>query len=420
MANTPADPWLRSIQATVFAAICLLTPTLAPAQWPDVDAVLGAATDDGRVAGVVALVVTGEGVVYDGAFGKRDVAGDEEMTPDSLFRVASMTKPITSVAVMQLVDAGVVVLDDPASEHVEDLRSVRLLTGFDRTGAPTLREPSRSMTVRHLLTHTAGFGYQYWNGDIKRLVDEGLLPSSRSGTDEFLRAPLLFNPGDRWEYGINSGWLGRLVEAGSGQLLDTYLRDYVFLPLGMNDTFYNVPASKEQYRATAHVRQDDGRLVEQPRQALPAVSVFSGGGGLVSSARAYGQFLRMLLNGGTLDGHQVLMRDTVDLMAENHIGELEAGAMRTVDPTASNDFDFFPDSVDRFGLGFLINTEPVPGGRAAGSLAWAGALNTYFWVDRTHGVAGVLLTQVIPFFDAEVVGLLDEFERAVYAALGKS
>ncbi len=415
------DTRLRFIRAAFLGMLSLLAPTIATAQLDGVDAVLRAATEDGRVAGVVAMAVTRDGVVYEGAFGKRDVAGGVDATVDSLFRIASMTKPITSVVVMQLVDDGLVALDDPAATHTVGLRDVQVLTGFDpNTGKPTFREPSRPLTVRHLLTHTAGFGYSIWNGALHRLVSEGERPGPRAGTDDLLRAPLVFDPGDGWEYGINTDWLGRLVEEVSGRSLDVYLRERVFAPLGMTNTFFNVPTDKEPYRATVHERQPDGSVVEQPRQPLPAVSFFSGWGGLVSSAGDYARFLRMLLNGGTLDGHQILRRDTVDLMAENHIGDLEAGAMRTVAPAVTNDFDFFPDSADKFGLGFLINTEPVVGGRSAGSLAWAGLNNTYFWIDRSQGVAGVLLTQVLPFFDGAVVDLLNEFERAVYDALSKS
>ena len=420
MANA-SDIRLRSVLAGIFGLFWLLVPAVVTAQLEDVDGPLRAATDDGRVAGAVALVVTRDGVVYENAFGKRDVANDVDMTTDSLFRIASMTKPITSVAVMQLVERGLVGLDDPVAKHVEELDDLKVLTGFDPTsGEPMLREPSGPVTVRHLLSHTSGFGYEIWNTDLRRLVSQESLVSLFTRTNEFLGAPLVFDPGDRWEYGISTDWLGQLVEHVSGQSLDSYLREHLFAPLGMTRTVFDVPPSSAHRRATTHVRQPDGSLVEQPLPPPATVTFFSGGGGLMSSVGDYGRFLQMLLGGGTLDGHRVLRAATIDLIAENHIGDLEAGAMKTAAPSASNDFDFFPHSADKFGLGFLINTEPVPGGRAAGSLAWAGAANTYFWIDRTHGVAGVLLTQVQPFFDATVVDLLDEFERAAYAALGKS
>ncbi len=408
-----------STRVAGLASVLLIVPAIAGAQFSDVDAVLRDAVNDGKVAGVVGLALTRDGVVYERAFGKRDVADDVDMTVDSIFRIASMTKAITSVAVMQLVDKGFVMLDDPAEHHVPALGNARVLTGFDADpGAPRLREPTSPVTVRHLLTHTSGFGYEIWNSDLQRLVLTGSLESLVGGTDGFLAAPLLFDPGQRWEYGINTDWLGRLVEEVSGQSLDAYLREHVFTPLGMTDTFFNVPADKARRLVTVHQRGHNGSLVEQPRQPPPSSGTFfSGGGGLSSTPDDNAEFLRMLLNDGTLNGHRVLRPDTVDLMAQNHIGDLEAGAMRTVAPPFSNDFDFFPGSTDRFGLGFLINGEPVDGGRAAGSLAWAGLYNTYFWVDQARGFAGVILMQILPFYDGEAVDLLGRFERAVYMAV---
>ena len=410
-----------STRVAGLASVLLIVPAIAGAQFSDVDAVLRDAVSGGKVAGVVGLALTRDGVVYERAFGKRDVADDVDMTVDSIFRIASMTKAITSVAVMQLVDKGFVMLDDPAEHHVPALGNVRVLTGFDaETGVPRLREPTSPVTVRHLLTHTSGFGYEIWNSDLQRLVLTGSLESLFGGTDGFLAAPLLFDPGQRWEYGINTDWLGRLVEEVSGQSLDAYLREHVFTPLGMTDTFFNVPAVKAPRIVTVHQRDPNGNLAEQPRQPSPSGTFFSGGGGLSSTGSDYAQFLHMLLNGGTLNGTRVLQADTIDVMAQNHIGNLEAGAMSTVAPPFSNDFDFFAGSIDRFGLGFLINGQRVDGGRAAGSLAWAGIYNTYFWIDRTRGVAGVILMQILPFYDGEAVDLLGRFERAVYAAVDRS
>jgi len=410
-----------STRVAGLASLLVVVPAIAGAQFSDVDAVLRDAVNDGKVAGVVGLALTRDGVVYERAFGKREVADDVDMTVDSIFRIASMTKAITSVAVMQLVDRGFVMLDDPAEYHVPALGNARVLTGFDAdTGAPRLREPTSPVTVRHLLTHTSGFGYEIWNSDLQRLVLAGSLESLIGGTDGFLAAPLLFDPGQRWEYGINTDWLGRLVEEVSGQSLSAYLREHVFTPLGMTDTFFNVPAIKAPRLVTVHQRGPNGNLAEQPRQPPPSSTFFSGGGGLSSTGGDYAQFLHMLLNGGTLNGNRVLRADTIDVMAQNHIGDLEAGAMSTVAPPFSNDFDFFAGSIDRFGLGFLINGQRVDGGRAAGSLAWAGLYNTYFWIDRTRGVAGVILMQILPFYDGEAVDLLGRFERAVYAAVEQS
>lgn len=380
-----------------------------------IDAVLRTAVENGRVPGVVAMAATADEIIYQGAFGKS--FQDVDMTLDSIFRIASMTKAMTSVAAMQLVEAGAIELDEPVSTYVEDF-APKVLVGFNHEEA-LFREPASPVTVRHLLTHTAGFGYEIWNPLVLEATTKGLVPSIMSGGDEFLAAPLVFNPGTEWQYGINTDWLGRLVEVVRDESLDDVFRENIFVPLGMNDTHFNLPPGKRG-RLVAVQRRTDGRLVEQEHQPPPVRMFFSGGGGLVSTAPDYVRFLRMFLNHGSLGGNRVLKPETVALMAENHIGELEAGAMQTVMSELSNDFDFFPSSEDRFGLGFLINTEPVQGGRSAGSLAWAGLYNTYFWIDLDRGVAGVLMAQILPFYDGPVIELLEQFEQSVYESLPSS
>lgn len=388
-----------------------------PESMAAIDDVLRTAVSQGDVPGVVAAAASRNGVLYRAAFGKRDEAAGIEMTSDTIFRIASMTKAVTSVAVMQLVEEGKVDLDEPAATYLPALEGREVLEDLDEAGAPILRPARSPVTVRQLLSHTSGFAYEVWNDSILELVSKGLLTSAGVDGGAFLEAPLVFDPGQRWEYGISVDWLGRLVELVSGQTLDEYFRQHIFEPLGMTDSHFNLPLEKEARLVTVHQRQDDGGLVEAPRETLAPVTFFSGGGGLVSTADDYLRFLRSVLAGGSLDGVEILQPATVQAMAENQIGELEAGAMRTVMPAFSNDFDFFPGSVDRFGLGFLLNSTAVEGGRAAGSLAWAGLYNTYFWIDRERGVCAVLLTQTLPFYDAKTIALLDEFERALYAAL---
>lgn len=337
------------------------------------------------------------------------------MTLDSVFRIASMTKPITSVAAMQLVEDGDLGLDVPVSKYIPSFAKLQVLEGFDETtGAPKLRPASKPVTLRHLLTHTSGFGYKFWNPLLREATTSGVIPNIPGKADSFLQAPLVFDPGERWEYGINTEWLGRLIETVRGESLDEVFAKSVFRPLGMSDTHFNVPEGKWPRLVSVHVRQANGGLKERRRPSPARVTFYNGGGGLYSTAADYTQFLRTLLRGGELDGNRILKPDTVALMGQNHIGGLEAGRMLTVMPEVSNDFDFFPGSVDHFGFGFLINSKPVEGGRAAGSLAWAGLDNTYFWVDPTRDTCGVLMTQVLPFYDAKVVELLGEFERAVY------
>jgi methyl acetate hydrolase len=386
---------------------------------PDViaiDSLLERAVAAGVAPGVVAVAANADGLLYEGAFGQSDVAAGLPMEIDALFRIASMTKAVTSVAVMQLVEQGRVELERPASEYVAELGEVQVMEGFGEDGMPMLRAPARPITVRQLLTHTAGFGYEIWSADLVRYLEATGLPSIFADGDDFLAAPLLFDPGERWEYGINTDWLGVLVERVSGNPLDTYLREHILDPLGMPDTHFTLPEREQPRLATAHARLADGTLVEQPREPLPPATFLHGGDGLVSAARDYLRFLRMLLGGGELDGVRVLEAATVDRMGRNQIGELAAGTAGSVNAAISNDFDFFPGSVDRFGLGFLINTEPVPGGRSAGSLTWAGLYNCYYWIDRESGVTGLLLTQILPFGDARVLELLADFERAVYSS----
>ncbi len=407
----------RAILLTLATAAAILSAACGSesADTSDIDSILEAAVESGEVPGVVAMAATSDGVIYQGAFGKRYVAADEDMTLNTVFRIASMTKPVTSVAAMQLVEEGALDLEAPVAEHIAGFSELRILEGLDEaTGQPRYRSAATAVTVRHLFTHTAGFGYEVWNDRLRRVTEAGLVPSATAGGDGFLNAPLVFEPGERWHYGISTDWLGRLVEEQRGSTLDEVFAERVLLPLEMQDTHFNVPASDVERLVTVHVRRADGGLVEGPRAPPAAVSFFSGGGGLYSTAGDYVRFLRALLRGGELDGVRILEAESIEMMGRNHIGELEAGAMRTVMPEVSNDFDFFPASVDRFGLGFLINTEPVPGGRASGSLAWAGLYNTYFWVDPAGDVAGVLLTQILPFNDGAVIELLGEFERAVY------
>jgi CubicO group peptidase (beta-lactamase class C family) len=382
-----------------------------------IDAVLRRAVEQKKLPGVVAMVATADGVVYQGAFGKRDVGAGIAMAPDSIFRIASMTKPVTSVAVMQLVEQGVLKLDEPAGKYLPELAQVKVLQGFNRkSGKPILRPPATPVTIRHLLTHTSGFSYEFFNRDIAGLVAAGAIPGASEGGDGFLRAPLVFDPGSRWEYGINTDWLGKLVEKVSGRSLDEYFRQNIFAPLGMPDTYFNVPASKEARLVTVHEHQDDGSFLETPRQTPPTVRFFSGGGGLYSTAGDYLRFTRMLLGGGQLGQARILRAETVALMGENQIGDLVLKPVRSLMPKFAKD-GAFPPASNKFGLGLMIYSKPVEGGRSAGSLAWAGVYNTFFWIDPEQKVCAVILMQFLPFSDDEAMALYADFERAVYASL---
>jgi CubicO group peptidase (beta-lactamase class C family) len=290
-----------------------------------------------------------------------------------------------------------------------------VLEGFDEQGAPRLRPPARPVTLRHLLTHTAGFSYETWDADVVRYMAHAGLPSPRTGKVAALTTPLLFDPGEQWRYGINLEWVGRVIEAVLDEPLDRVLRDRVFEPLGMVNTGHVLTAAQEQRRATMHFRGEDGSLTPSAFRPPVEPEFFAGGGGLFSTAPDYLRFLRMVLNGGALDGVRLLSSSMVAEMGRNQIGSLRAGVLRTIMPAQSRDIDMFPGMPTGWGLGFLINAEPGPNGRAAGSLSWAGLGNTYYWIDPTHDVICVLMTQVLPFGDPDVLDLLGAVERAAYA-----
>jgi methyl acetate hydrolase len=391
----------------------------APAgqQQAQIDAVLRRAVEAKEVPGVVAMAATDKAILYEGAFGTRDLAKGPEMTADTIFRLASMTKAVTSVAAMQLVEQGKLQLDQPIGNVLPELAAPQVLEGFDDAGAPRLRPAKRPITLRHLLTHTAGFGYELWDSDLVRYVKASGTPSTATAKLASLRLPLVFDPGERWEYGINLDWAGRAVEAISGQPLAVYFREHIFTPLGMKDTDYAISSPQQLRLAGVHQRKPDGSLeaitVPDPQWR----EFWSGGGGLYSTGRDYLAFLQMLLNQGRLNGTQLLRPETVALMGQNQIGEISAGIMKTTNPQRSIDVDFFPGIPCRWGLGYMINTLPGPNGRSAGSLTWAGIYNTHYWLDPQKRVAGVILTQILPFADQKAVKLYGEFERGVYDAL---
>jgi CubicO group peptidase (beta-lactamase class C family) len=382
----------------------------------DIDHLLNAAVSDGRVPGVVALAADRNGTFYQGAFGPRGLADPAPMQLDTIFRIASMTKAVTGVAAMQCVERGKLSLDQPAGEIMPELAEPKVLEGFDAAGKPILRAARRKITLRMLLTHTAGFVYHIWNQPMARFVAATNHPTILSGRLAALNAPLAFEPGERWEYGINIDWAGRMVEAVSGENLEAYMQAHIFQPLGMRDSSFDPRPEWGTRTVQVHARQADGSLEPIDTAPPPADREFyPGGGGLFSTAPDYITFLRMLLGGGAYNGARVLRPETVSLMAQNHMGDLDVLPLTTFKPAMSNDAEFFPGMSKKWGLSFLINTQDAPAGRSAGSLAWAGINNTYFWLDPKKRVAGVLMTQLLPFADAKVLGLLDRFEAAVYA-----
>lgn len=382
----------------------------------DIDAVLRRVVDEGTAPGIVAIAATADRVIYEGAFGRRSLNGTAPMDPGTVFRIASMTKAVTGAAAMQLVEEGRLSLDQPAGEIVEGLAEPKVLEGFDGAGQPRLRPARRPVTLRRLLTHTSGFGYDVWNADLLRYHQVTGTPAPRTGKLAGLTAPLTSDPGTRWQYGIGIDWVGRMVEAATGKHLEAVFQERLFSPLKMVDTSFIVRSDMEARLATVHARGASG-LRPLSLEPNPSREFFAGGGGLFSTARDYIRFQQMLLNGGTLDGARVLQPETVVLMGKNHMGDLDVEPMHSFVPASSNDVELFPGMRKKWGLSFLINTDAVPGGRAAGSLAWAGLNNTYYWVDPVRGVAGALYTQILPFGDHAVLDTLNAFEQSVYRAV---
>ena len=379
-----------------------------------VDTLLQSAVSRRDVPGVVVAATTAHDTIYEGGFGERVRGSGVAMTPDTVGWIASMTKAVTAVAAMQLVEQGKLDLDRPAGTVVEHLGDVEVLTGFDEAGQPVTRPPARPVTLRHLLTHTAGYSYEIWNQDVVRYQEARGLPQIITCQNAALDTPLLFDPGDRWEYGISLDWVGKMVETVTGQTLGQYMKEHIFDPLGMHDTAFKITPSMDARLAKIHARTADDSL--QPTDLVieqnPEVEL--GGAGLYSTVGDYAKFIRMILNKGSIDGTQVLLPETVAEMSVNQMGNNRVCKLTTVMPELSADAEFFPGMEKTWGLSFMINTEQAPTGRAAGSLAWAGLANSFYWIDATNGIGGVYLTQILPFGDEKSLALYLEFERMVY------
>ncbi len=413
---------LKGAAAIAAAASVGVTPRRVTAQAQaraQIDAVLRQAVDNKEVPGVVAMVATDKGLLYEGAFGMRAAGESQPMTLDTVFRIASMTKAITSVAAMQLVEQGKLKVEGPVPDVDPGLGSPQVLEGFDDGGAPKLRPAKRPITLRHLLTHTAGFSYDVWDANTGRYIKAKGIPPRPTGKLESIRTPLAFDPGDRWMYGVNTDWAGRLVEVLSGQGLDAYFRDKIFAPLGMKDSGFVVSTEQRARQARVHARQADGTLALQPWEGAPVPNpeFWSGGGPVYSTGRDYLTFLQMLLHGGTVNGVRLLKPETVADMNKNHTGTIACGIMKTQMPNLSNDVDLFPGAEIRWGLGYMLNQQPGPNGRSAGTVSWGGIFNTYYWIDPSKRVTGLIMTQILPFADPTTLKLYGRLEKSVYEAL---
>ncbi len=366
------------------------------------------------VPGAVAMIADRDGVRLAEAAGVADPATGRPMALDTLFQIASMTKAIVSVAAMQLVERGLLTLDSPIGDLLPDLAVPMVIDGFDGE-AVRLRPARRPITLRHLLTHTSGLGYDFASADLLKARGPGGPPTF--GLLAALKAPLLFDPGDAWEYGMSSDWVGLAVEAASGQRLDAYVAEHITGPLGMSDTMFHLDAARAERLAPLQSRTPDGGLMPFPADigGGPEAEFLSGGGGLKSSAPDYLRFLRMLLGGGQFEGARILSAETVAEMGCNQIGALRAGAMASTMPLFSHPIDVFPGMDSKWGLGFLLNPDPGPHGRAPASLAWAGIANSYYWVDPASGICGLVMMQFLPFGDPGAQDVYAGVERLAYA-----
>jgi len=378
-----------------------------------IDALLSAGVKSGAVPGVVAAVADREGVLYEGAFGERALGSGNAMTNDTVGWIASMTKAITSVAAVQCVERGHLKLDEPAKNICPELGHVGVLTGFDANGKPQTRPPQRDITLRQLLTHSAGFSYEIWNTDMQKVQAALEIPSVTECKNKALTLPLLFDPGERWEYGINIDWAGKMIEKVSGQSLGQYLKHNLLEPLGMTSTAFHINADMRQRLATPHLRGPDGQLTVFPFEIPQQPEFEMGGGGLYGTVGDYLKFLRMVLNYGQLGGERVLTPEGVVSLGLNHMGDCRVYNLKAAIPL-TNDAEFFPGIPKSWSLAFQINHQAAPTGRPAGGMMWAGLANSFYWVDQTTGLAGVYMTQIFPFADSKSLPLFYDFEKAVY------
>lgn len=383
------------------------------------DEILQRAVDaDAPVAGVVAMLTDASGNVYEHASGTRVLGGEQEMTLDTVFALFSTTKAITATAVLQQVEEGRVDLDAPAKEYAPDIGTLQVLEGFEADGEPRLRPPASDVTTRQLLTHSGGFGYDFFNPHYARLAAERGQPSVITGTKAALMTPLLFDPGTKWEYGSNVDWAGQVVEGVTGQRLGEVFAERIFGPCGISDMTFAIDDRLRERVAGMHARGADGSLSPMEFELPSPPEVDFGGHGLYGTVGDYMKFIRMWLNDGQGEKEQVLRPETVEMAVRRHLGEnLSVTMLPGVIPSLSNDAEYFPGVRKSWSLPFMVNEEIAPTGRPAGGQGWAGLANLFYWVDRDNGIGGFWATQILPFGDPTSFGEYLAFESAAYSSL---
>ncbi len=379
-----------------------------------IDELLEDAVGNGALPGVIAIAGDRDGTLYEGAFGRLSVDGEEPAVADTMLAIASMTKALTSIAALQLIEQGRLELEQPVASVLPAFGELGVLEGFDGE-VPRLRAPARQASIRQLLTHTSGLGYAFGDAELLRYYQlSGINPIALSNA-MLDGVPLLADPGTRWEYGTSTDWLGRLIEALSGQDLGAYCEQHIFAPLGMTDTTFSPSEAQLARMMALHVRTPDGALALSPFGSSIEPGFFSGGGGAYSTAGDYLRFMRALLRGGELDGERILRPETVELAFTDHLaGAPLPAVMRSAIPELANDVPALPVR-QGWGLGFNLLLEDIPGMRRAGTASWAGLFNCYYWIDHATGVAAAQLTQVLPFFDLPIVQTMLGFTGAVFS-----
>jgi methyl acetate hydrolase len=399
-------PVLKQLSLLFIAATFLHTQALPVTSSKRIDSFLQSRVAAGQPPGLVAMVVNRDKTLYAAAFGKADVAKNRPMAVDSIFRIASMTKPVTSLAAMMLVEQGQLALDDPAAKYLPEFANVKVLTAWHEADATyDSRPPKRPITVRDLLTHTSGLAYSFVDPRLTRLDDGRKSPSE---------LPLLTDPGERFVYGPNTAVLGDIVARISHVPLEVFLQTHIFEPLRMHDTFFTVPAEKNDRVVTMQTLTADGVFRETANPAA-IKSPVRGDGGLLSTAADYSRFMQLFLDRGRAGTRQLVSERTIETMTSNQLGSLKVSEQTSTAPAIAKNFPLGAGK-DTFGFGFQIEETPVtPGLRSAGSASWGGIQNTHFWIDRQRSIAGVLLMQFLPYYDPLALDVLRGFEREVYA-----
>jgi methyl acetate hydrolase len=397
--------WLLPL---LFVAVTSAAPSLPQQGATALSTFLKSATERGDVPGVVVAVVDKDGVLYNEAFGQSSTLAKRPMTKDTIFNMASMTKPVTSVAIMMLVDEGKLKLDDEVAKYLPKWKDPVVISKFNEADASYETRPAkRPITIRHLLTHTSGIGYGFASPMLTKIIEK----TKKTELD----LPLLFDPGENWAYGASTRVLGLVVEAISGQKIDAFLESRILGPLGMTDTSYLVPTTKYSRVVAVNARGDDGKFVERPMPATLPAQV-QGDGGLYGTASDYGLFLRMLLNNGMLNGKRILSEKAVKTMLEPHTGNVVVKEQQSANLSLSKNFPVGAGK-DKWGLGFQLAAEKLPNRRTPGSGTWAGIFNTHFFVDPSREIGVVVMMQTLPFYDEASMKVYAGVEEAVYKNL---